>query len=157
LLGTVKRIGIRASIVRTFDGADVVVPNGDLISKEVTNWTLSDQVRRRELNLGVAYGTPPEEVLEILAQVVKDHPDVLDAPDPMILFQGFVDGTMRFSLRYWVPIAGSLQTASEVAVAANAALRAAGIRIPVPQREIVIRKSDDEPDAEGQPDLLDGE
>ncbi len=157
LLGTVQRIGIRASIIRTFDGADVVVPNGDLISKEVTNWTLSDQVRRRELSLGVAYGTPPEEVIKILAGVVKEHPVVLDSPEPMILFQGFVEGTMRFSLRYWMPIAGSLQTASEVAVAANAALRAAGIRIPVPQREIVVRRQDGGPGEEAQTDLPDVE
>jgi len=144
LFGKVQHIGIRASIVRTFEGAEVVVPNADLISKEVTNWTLSDQVRRRELSLGVAYGTPPEHVIEILADVVKNHPKTLDEPEPMILFQGFVEGTMRFSLRYWVPISGSIVVASEVAVAANAALRAAGIRIPVPQREIVVRKADDD-------------
>jgi len=138
LLGTVKRIGIRASVVRTFDGAEVVVPNGDLISKEVVNWTLSDQVRRRELRVGVEYGNEPEQVLELLAKVASDHPEVFDTPEPMILFQGFDDGMMNFSLRYWVPIAGSLKVASEVAVAVNAALREAGIKIPVPQREIFV-------------------
>ncbi len=154
LLGTVKRIGIRASIVRTFDGAEVVVPNGDLIAKEVINWTLSDQVRRRELRVGVEYGNEPEQVLELLAKVAGDHPEVFDTPEPMILFQGFDDGMMNFSLRYWVPIAGSLKVASEVAVAVNAALREAGIKIPIPQREIFVHSADDEP-GEGRRELRD--
>jgi len=155
LLGTVKHIGIRASIVRTFDGAEVVVPNGDLIAKEVINWTLSDQVRRRELRVGVEYGNEPEQVLELLAKVAGDHPEVFDTPEPMILFQGFDDGMMNFSLRYWVPIAGSLKVASEVAVGVNAALQEAGIKIPVPQREIFVHSADDEP-GEGRPGLRDG-
>lgn len=136
LLGRVKRIGIRASVVRTFDGSEVVVPNGDLISKEVINWTLSDQVRRRELRVGVTYGTDPERVLEILRKVASSHPEVFEDPEPLVLFLGFGESTLDFSLRYWTTIADNLRVSSEVAVAVNAALREAGIKIPVPQREI---------------------
>ena len=69
LTGEVSRIGIRASVVRTFDGAEVIVPNGNLISSEVINWTLSDQRRRVRVEVGVAYGTDPHRVIEILKSV----------------------------------------------------------------------------------------
>ena len=64
--GDVKRIGIRASVIRTFEGAEVIVPNGMLISDKVTNWTLSDTRRRVEVDVGVEYGTPAQRVIDLL-------------------------------------------------------------------------------------------
>jgi potassium efflux system protein len=82
--------------VRTFDGAEVVVPNGNLISNELINWTLSDQRRRQEIIVGVAYGTDINNVLEILNEVISDHENVLKNPAPLIIFAGFGDSSLNF-------------------------------------------------------------
>lgn len=138
--GEVKRIGIRASVVRTFDGAEVIVPNGHLISERVTNWTLSDTHRRVDVSVGVAYGTDPERVLAILEEVAAAHPDVLTTPPPVTLFEGFGDSALDFRLRAWIrDFDRGLSVRSELSVALDAALREAGIEIPFPQRDVHLR------------------
>ncbi|HEU4383933.1 MAG TPA: mechanosensitive ion channel domain-containing protein, partial [Anaeromyxobacteraceae bacterium] len=101
VVGQVTRIGVRSSTLRTGPGAEVIVPNGTLISAEVTNWTLSDRLRRIELPVGVAYGTPPERVIELLLGVVRDRPGVLAFPAPEALFQRLGDSALEFVLRFW--------------------------------------------------------
>jgi small-conductance mechanosensitive channel len=140
LRGQVRRIGIRASIVRTFEGAEVIVPNGNLISSEVINWTLSDRTRRAEVFVGVKYGTDPERVLEILVQTARKHEEVLEFPEPKALFRGFGESSLDFSLRFWTAGAENwLVVSSDVTVAINAALKEAGIEIPFPQRDLHVR------------------
>ena len=80
--GKVTRIGIRASVIRTFDGAEVIVPNGMLISDKVTNWTLSDKRRRVEVDVGVEYGTPAQRVIDLLVGVAKANPGVIKIQSP---------------------------------------------------------------------------
>jgi small-conductance mechanosensitive channel len=143
LLGTVERIGIRSSTVRTFDGAEVILPNATLIDSRVTNWTLSDQLRRFEVAVGVTYGTDPTRVLDILQTVAKSSSDVLDTPEPTILFLGFGDSSLDFSLRAWTQSDGFLAAKSRATVAVYAALNEAGIEIPFPQRDLHIRSVDD--------------
>jgi small-conductance mechanosensitive channel len=87
MIGDVRRIGIRSSTVRTFEGAEVIVPNGNLVSSEVINWTKSDRTRRIKIPAGVAYGTDPQKVLDILLGVAKDTKDVLRFPEPYPLFK----------------------------------------------------------------------
>jgi len=87
--------------VRTYDGAEVIVPNASLISQEVVNWTLSDRTRRIEIPLGVVYGTDPDRVLQLLIAAVKDRHGVLQAPQPVALFQGFGDSSLDFVVRFW--------------------------------------------------------
>jgi small-conductance mechanosensitive channel len=140
LLGVVTKIGIRASHVRTFDGSEVVVPNGDFVSARLVNWTLSDQRRRIIVPIGVAYGTDPERVLEILEGVARSEPDVLEDPPPELLFRGFGDSSLDFELRAWTDSArGWLPVQSDLAVGINRALREAGIQIPFPQRDLHVR------------------
>jgi small-conductance mechanosensitive channel len=140
LLGEVSTIGIRASKVRTFDGSDVIVPNGDFISARVINWTLADRKRRVILPVGVAYGTKPRQVLEILEQVAHANPGVLDDPAPDALFRGFGDSSLDFELRAWTDSdRGWLPVLSDLAVATSEALEAAGISIPFPQRDLHLR------------------
>jgi small-conductance mechanosensitive channel/tetratricopeptide (TPR) repeat protein len=138
LFGTVTKIGIRSSTVRTFDGADVIVPNGDLVSSRVTNWTLSDRKRRLILPVGVAYGTAPRRVLEILQEVARSHPDVLEDPAPSALFRGFGESALNFELRAFTE-ADWLGVTSELAVAITEALESADITIPFPQRDLHLR------------------
>jgi small-conductance mechanosensitive channel len=126
--------------VRTFDGSDVVVPNGEFISMRLVNWTLSDQKRRLTLPVGVAYGTDPEQVLEILANVADSHPEVLTDPAPELYFRGFGDSSLDFELRAWTESPrGWLPVHSDLAVATNRALAEANITIPFPQRDLHLR------------------
>jgi small-conductance mechanosensitive channel len=140
LLGTVTQIGIRASHVRTFDGSDVVVPNGEFVSMRLVNWTLADQKRRVILPVGVEYGTDPEQVLGILDEVARAHPDVMADPPPETLFRGFGDSSLDFEMRAWTESErGWLPVLSDLAVATYRALTEAGITIPFPQRDLHLR------------------
>ncbi len=141
--GTVKEIGIRASTVFTFDGAEVIVPNGNLISNEVINWTLTDQNRRAEVLVGVAYGTDPDKVLEILNAVLTKQDDILTEPAPLALFTGFGESSLDFRLLFWIPKAENrFVIQSNVNVAVNNAIKEAGIEIPFPQTDLHIRSVD---------------
>ncbi|MGD9387378.1 MAG: mechanosensitive ion channel [Gammaproteobacteria bacterium] len=143
MFGQVSRIGVRSSTVRTFDGAEVIVPNANLISNEVTNWTLSDQRRRIEILVGVAYGTNPHQVLEILLDVVKQFPNLLTDPAPSALFLGFGESSLDFSLRAWTDNFDEFLTSkSQLTLAVHDAIYAAGIEIPFPQRDLHLRSVD---------------
>jgi small-conductance mechanosensitive channel len=145
LLGEVKRIGIRASVVRTWDGAEVVVPNGKLISEQLTNWTLSDRHRRIDVSVGVAYGSDPEQVLALLLQVAAAHPEVLSEPAPQALFLGFGDSALDFVLRGWTAqFENAVRIRSELTVAVSRALAEAGIEVPFPQRDLHVKSLDAE-------------
>jgi small-conductance mechanosensitive channel len=152
VLGEVTGIGIRASTVRTFQGAEVIVPNGDLISKQVVNWTLSNRRRRVEIDVGVAYGTDPERVIELLLEVAQSHPDVQEDPEPRVVFTGFGDSSLDFQLRCWVAsFEYAISAGSELRVAITRALEDADIEIPFPQRDLHIRSNQaDQPDRVAQ-------
>src|SRR5206468_12626577 len=91
LTGEVKRIGIRSSIVRTGQGAEVIVPNSELVSKDVVNWTRSDRQRRHDIDVGVAYGSDPEQVMRLLVEAAGDVPEITKSPAPLAMFKGFGD------------------------------------------------------------------
>ena len=140
--GRVEQLGMRACTVRTWEGAEVIVPNASLITEKVTNWTLSDRLRRIDVGVGVAYGTPPEKMLDILLAVARAHPLVLPNPAPVALFLGFGDSALRFELRAWIDRFDLwVQTQSELAVALYTALGEAGFEIPLPQHEVRLRRA----------------
>jgi small-conductance mechanosensitive channel len=143
VFGEIRRIGMRSSTLRTFQGAEVIVPNADLISNQVINWTLSDRQRRIELPVGVAYGTDPEQVIRLLVEAAKRHPGVLAYPEPDALFTGFGESSLDFELRAWTAqFETFLRIKSDLAIGINKALRDAGIEIPFPQRELHVRSTD---------------
>ena len=139
LMGEVKEIGLRASIIRTFDGAEVVVPNGNLISSEMINWTLSDDRRRQDITIGVAYGTDPERVIEILKETVPKHENVLKNPGPLCLFTGFGESTLNFRVYFWNHFDVGFSTKSGVCMLINKAFKEHGIEIAFPQRDLHIK------------------
>ena len=140
LQGEVREIGFRASTIRTWDGAEVIVPNGRLTSERVTNWTLSDRMRRVDLKVAVAYASDPLRVLDTLRETAKAYPKSLGKPAPLALCTGFLDSALNFELRVWTAsFEESDLVRSELAVAMHAALAAAGIEIAFPQRDIYIR------------------
>jgi small-conductance mechanosensitive channel len=147
LIGTVLSIGLRSSTVKTFDGAEVIVPNGNLISNEMINWTLSDQNRRMDIRVGVAYGTDPEKVLAIMEQIAEEHKDVRKKPAPKAYFMEFGDSSLNFRLLAWVNLDNRLTVESEINVQINKKLAEAGIEIPFPQRDLHIRSDDTKPKA----------
>jgi|HubBroStandDraft_4_1064222.scaffolds.fasta_scaffold00649_2 potassium efflux system protein len=141
--GKVTRIGVRSSTIQTFQGAEVIVPNASLISSKVINWTLSESQRRRELPVGVAYGSDPKIVLKILREAAAKHELVLTQPEPMVYFKGFGESSLDFELHFWVMQENNgLQITSEVALAAMQKLNDAGIEIPFPQRDLHVRSID---------------
>jgi len=139
ILGHVSDIGIRASRIRTFDGAEVIVPNGDLISGRVVNWTLSAPQQRVIIPVGIAYGTDPAQVLAILRKVADAHERVFKAPAPLALFRGFGESSLDFELRVFMDPKDVLEVPSDLIVAINQALTQAGIEIPFPQRDLHLR------------------
>jgi small-conductance mechanosensitive channel len=142
LEGIVREMGIRASIVRTYRGASVIVPNADLISAQVVNWTHRDEQRRVDIPVGVAYGTDPQKVIDLLVEVAKAHPEVFEDPEPTALFSQFGASSLDFQLRAWTVRARFLSVDSELRVAVNRALSEAGIEIPFPQRDLHLRSVD---------------
>jgi small-conductance mechanosensitive channel len=158
MVGDVKRIGMRSSTIRTWEGAEVIVPNGNLISSEVINWTLSDRQRRVEIPVGVAYGSNTAKVTEILQNVASQHEDVLENPAPYVLFIGFGDSSLDFLLRFWTGrFEGYFRIRSQIVYGIEAALNEAGIVIPFPQRDLHVKSVTPEAGAtlhgEGAPDM----
>ena len=135
--GSVQRIGIRSSTVRTWEGAEVIVPNANFISEEVTNWTKSDRRRRFEIPIGVAYGSNPEEVMELLAAAAAETEGVLETPQPYVLFKDFGDSSLDFEVRAWtVDFDHFSRIRSRICVSINRKLSEAGVEIPFPQRDV---------------------
>lgn len=138
--GAIQRIGIRASVIRLANASEVIVPNGMLISEKVGNWTLSNRQRRLELRIGVAYGTDPKRVMELLTKTAQGHPLVSKNPEPRTLFQEFGNDALLFDLLFWTDDFDNWPTIkSDVAVAANTALLEAKIAIPFPQRDLHLQ------------------
>jgi potassium-dependent mechanosensitive channel len=153
LLGEVRRIGIRASTVRTGQGADIVVPNSQFITANVTNWTLTDQLRRIELPVGVNYSAPPRRVIEVLETVARANPGVLRDPPPRALFVGFGDSSINFELRAWTDqFTNWSKIRSELAIAVYDAVQEARMSFPFPQREVRVLH-DPEAGASASPQL----
>src|SRR5579885_3195897 len=126
--GTVRRIGIRSSTIMTGDGAEMIVPNGDLIAQRVMNWTLSSTRRRFEVRVCVTYGAEPARVLALLEQAARATPDVIDRPAPVALFAGFSPNGLELALSAWTDRQDALESVrSQVVLAVHDALRAAGV------------------------------
>ena len=143
LIGTVSKIGVRASRISTYEGAEVVVPNNNLISKDLINWTLSDNIKRVEILIGVSYDSNPSEVLKVLLNVVNENKEILQVPPPKALFDAFGESTLKFRLLFWVHFQNGIQAKSDVSIAVYAKFSELGIKIPVPQREIYLSQDDD--------------
>lgn len=141
LEGTVKSIGMRASIIQTFDRSEVIVPNGNLVSNEVINWTLSDKMRRLEIKVGVAYGSDIEQVMKILKDCAISNEQVLKDPPPYVWFTSFGDSSLDFRLLFFYPqYSGGMTVRTEVASAVDKALKKAKITIPFPQTDVHIKQ-----------------
>jgi small-conductance mechanosensitive channel len=150
--GVVRRIGIRASIIALEDKSQLIIPNGKLISEKVTNRTFSSLQKRMELTIRTAYGENPEQVIALLVKTAAAHPHVMQAPPPDAVLKQFSEDALVFALGFTTEnVAQFPFVQSDVAVAVNAALREAGIEIPVPQRIVHLEQNDANVHSLGKP------
>jgi small-conductance mechanosensitive channel len=135
--GWIKEIGIRSSNLQTYDGAEVIVPNGELISNKVTNWTLSNKRRRMELPIGVSYKSDPHIVRDLLQQILNEHHEIMKNPEPYLLFTGLGESSLNFSMYFWVSdFVEAKRIRSEVLFRVFDVLKEHQIEIPFPQQDI---------------------
>lgn len=140
--GRVKHIGLRSTIIETFDRSELIVPNSHLVSNTVTNWTLSNPMARLKLQVGVAYGTDIPSALELLRQAADRNPRVLKEPAPAAYFSRFGDSSVELELHAWVAdVKERLWAQSEIGLEIQKLFSEAGVEIPFPQRDVHIRSS----------------
>lgn len=161
--GHVTAVDLRASTVRGFDGVEALVPNSSFLESQVVNWTYSNSQIRREIRIGIAYGSPVHEAAEIIASCAEDHGHVLKDPPPAVFFEDFGDNALVFALVFWVELNTNLpgrRIDSDLRFAMEKRLAAAGIAVPFPQRDIRLNIADTVPvrvvppaaaDADGKP------
>lgn len=138
--GVVNRIRMRATTIVDWDRKEYVVPNKDLMTERLLNWTLSDQTNRIVIPVGVAYGADTDRACELLRQVVAEHPLILDDPPPLFTFESFGDSTLNLTIRCYLPnLDNRLQTIHELNTRIHTTLNAAGIEIAFPQRDLHVR------------------
>lgn len=141
--GTVRDIRLRSTTIRTFDGADVVVPNGLLLSGNLINWTMHDHHRRIEVSIDTAHGTDPARVLPILAAAADATPGVAQNPAPALLMTAIDERALNFSVRVWThDINNWLTVRSDLLSKILAGLHASGIKIPYPQLDVHLHNDD---------------
>lgn len=142
--GTIRKIGLRSTVLETFNGAELIIPNGDLIAEKVTNWTLSSPKARLVLPVSAAYGNDPERVLAILTEIGSAFPRALAEPAPAATFQGFGESSLDFDLRVWLAAFDEMLAArSELGAAVARRFAAEGIVIPFPQRTVHVERAAD--------------
>jgi len=142
-IGEVKEVGLRATIIRTYDNAEIVVPNSMLITGQVTNWTLASRRARLKVPISAAYGSDVAKVMEILLACGMEHPGVLSDPKPSVLFLAFGASSLDFELRVWLPdYLHSANVLSELNMEIESRFDEAGIEMPFPQNDLHLRSMD---------------
>jgi len=142
-MGKVKKLGLRATVVQTFDQAEVVVPNTDLISNQVTNWTLADRRIRFTISVGVAYGSDIGLVMKTLNEIAEENSLVLQDPAPQVLFSVLGASSLDFDFRIWIAnINDRRQVQSELLIEIDRRFRELEIEIPFPQSDLHLRSVD---------------
>lgn len=137
--GEVRKINVRSTIVQTVDNASLIIPNSEFISGRVTNWSFKDLRIRRNINVGVAYGSNVELVRETLLEVAGNHPLVYKHPEPTVLFVDFGDSALIFRLRVWTTVPVCLQVETDLRFAIHRLFQERGIEIAFPQMDVHIR------------------
>jgi len=134
--GKVETINVRSTVIRTFDNSAIIIPNSDIISHQVTNWTFQDARMRRAIKVGVAYGNDPKLVEQTLYEIAQKHPRVLTEPAPMVHFSDFGDSALLFILRFWTLLDYGVPTETEIRVEIDRVFKEKNIAIAFPQLDV---------------------
>ncbi len=139
----IKKIGLRATVVETLDRSEIVVPNSDLVSNQVTNWTLSHRMARLVIRVGVEYGSDVPLVMETLKECATASSKVMRLPEPQVLFVNFGESSLDFELRVWMSnLDDRFSVKSQLHQEIDRRFRQAGIVIAFPQRDLHLRSAD---------------
>jgi len=131
IVGQVDRIGIRASVIHVANGAEVIIPNGTLISNNLTNWTLSSNARRVDIGVAVAVGSDPEAVQRLLLATATEQTPVTHTPPPQVLLTKLGPGSLEFEVRIWLDASSDwAKVKSDLSSRIGLALKNASIAIP---------------------------
>jgi potassium efflux system protein len=140
--GMVSRIQIRATTIMNWDRQEFIVPNKEFVTGRILNWTLTNTVNRITVTVGIAYGTDTNKAKEILLDIANQHPEVLNDPLPMVIFEQFGDSSLNLLLRCYLPnLEKRLATIHDLNTVIHQRFNEAGIEIPFPQRDIHIRST----------------
>ena len=141
-VGSVKRIGLRTSLIETRDNVTLIIPNSKLVMDGIINWTHFDSKVRFKIPVGVAYGSDTEKVKELLLQAV-DHPRILDRPSPFVRFVDFGASSLDFELLFYSRnFSGINDVKSDIRFEIDRLFREQNIEIPFPQRDVWIKKGE---------------
>ncbi len=140
ILGRVDEIRFRVAVVTTFDNESIIVPNSDLVSKQVTNWSYAGDTRiRLRIPIGVDYGTDIEKVDDILLEIAEEEEKILSSPEPEVFFKEHADSALNFELRVWIASPKDrIFVRDSVRRKMDKKLNEAGIGIPFPQRDVYV-------------------
>lgn len=135
----VMQINVRATVVQTYDGAALIIPNSEFVSNLVTNWSHRDPYLRRHINVGVAYGSDTELVRRTLLEAAANTAEVLTQPQPDVLFTDFGSSTLDFRLRVWTTVHDMLRADTALRFEIDRLFRQRSIEIAFPQRDLHVR------------------
>jgi small-conductance mechanosensitive channel len=137
--GTIENIGARSTQIRSTDGRYIVVPNSFFLESNVVNWTLSDELIRTKVSVGVVYGSPTRLAAQLIRRIVDEDEGVLPAPEPVVLFQDFADNSLNFDVHFWVNARSPMEVGkvqSRIRFRIDDLFREHGIVIAFPQRDV---------------------
>ncbi|MBF0235172.1 MAG: mechanosensitive ion channel [Desulfamplus sp.] len=135
----VRKTNVRSTVVQTYDNATIIIPNSELISNRVTNWSFKDKRLRRKVTVGVEYGSDIELVRITLLEIAGKTSKVLKYPEPDVLFEDFGDSALIFSLRFWTFVDYFMAVETDVRFRINKEFKSKGIVIAFPQQDINIK------------------
>jgi len=138
--GTMKSIGFRSSIITTWEGADVIIPNGNLLNEQMINWTMGNSSRRVEIVTGVAYGTDLEKTKKLLLDLLAADKRITAFPKPSVLIKELNSGAIELRILFWIEHYSTwIQTKSDMIETIDQAFKKEGIKIPNPSQDLNIR------------------
>lgn len=141
--GTVKSIGFRSSIISTWEGADVVMPNGDLLNEHLINWSLSGGKRQIIVPVGVAYDTQLKKAKELLDKLLEESEEILKSPAPAVLYEKFADSAIELKIIIWIrDFRESGKVKSNLIMTITEAFRANNVTIPYPQQDLYLHPTE---------------
>ena len=142
--GLIRKTSARYTLLETYEGREMMIPNEDFIINRVTNWTFNNRKGRLEVNVGIAYESDMEKAMELILEAAREHPRCIEDPEPTCYLKEFADSSVNFMLFFWVEDVskGRYRAKSDVMLSIWKKFKAHNITIPFPQRDIYIKNAD---------------